>query len=121
MMFSEISQCYWDVRGRYIFLITEERFERRSDGVWVKERAPVGRLIRATPEVDGELHQVCVGAGQHRQQLQEVQSPNVTVRPAVNLLFQTKLSGRSLQLCGQTDGDYCRSLGRAKRGRGANT
>lgn len=49
--------------------------------------SPVGRLIGSTPEVDWELHQVSVCSRQHRQQLHEVHSPNVTVRSTMKLLL----------------------------------
>lgn len=44
---------------------------------------PVGRLVGAAAEVDGELGDVRVGAGQHRQQLHEVHGPYMPVGTAV--------------------------------------
>lgn len=40
---------------------------------------PVGRLVGATAEVDGELSDMCVSARQHRKQLHEVYGPYMAV------------------------------------------
>ena len=40
---------------------------------------PVGGLVGATAEVNGELSDMCVGARQHGEQLHEVHGPHVAV------------------------------------------
>lgn len=62
---------------------------------------PVGRLVGAAAEVDGELSNMCVCARQHREQLHEVQGPDMTVGTSMCPLLQAELGDRCLQLSGQ--------------------
>lgn len=71
---------------------------------------PVGRLVGAAAQVDGELSNVRVGARQHRQQLHEVHGPDVALGAAVRALLQAELGDGGLQLGGQRDGHDRRSL-----------
>lgn len=71
---------------------------------------PVGRLVGATAEVDGELSNMCVRARQHREQLHEIHGPHMTVSASVGPLLQAELCDRCLQLRWQRDGYDRRSL-----------
>lgn len=71
---------------------------------------PVGGLVGATAQVNGELSDVCVGARQHRQQLHEVHGPHVTVGAAVRPLLQAEFCDWGLKLGGQRYGYDRRSL-----------
>lgn len=52
---------------------------------------PVGRLVGATAQVDGELSNMCLCAREHREKLHEVHGPHVTVGPSMWPLLQAKL------------------------------
>lgn len=71
---------------------------------------PVGRLVGATAQVNGELSDMRVGARQHGQQLHEVHSPHVTVGAAVRPLLQAEFCDRGLKFGGQRYGHNRRSL-----------
>ena len=77
---------------------------------------PVGGLVGATAQVDGELGHVCVGARQHWQQLHEVQRPHVAVETPVGPLLQAELGNRGLELGGQPHRHHPGGLGAGERG-----
>lgn len=66
------------------------------DLVTVQWVTPVGRLVGATAQVDGELSNMCVGARQHREQLHEVHGPHVTADTAMWPLLHAELGDRCL-------------------------
>lgn len=62
---------------------------------------PVGWLVGAAAQVDGELGHVRVGAGQQGQQLHKIHSPDVAVRATMHALLQAEACHRGLQTWGQ--------------------